>query len=233
MNIALILAGGSGSRVNGELPKQFIKINNVPMLVHTVRCFKNHPDIGYICIVAPNEYTDMTQNVLSQYNENVDAVITGGNSRMDSSYNGIMYLAGSFSPEDIVLIHDAARPNVSKRIISENIEMSKKKGSAVTVIPVQDTVLKCGGDSTIQEYVNRNELYYVQTPQSFKLGVIAKAHEAIRAMIKNKEIDQSQITDDSKLLYLSGENVSTVVGDKLNIKVTTKEDFSIICNIMK
>ncbi|MBR3839292.1 MAG: 2-C-methyl-D-erythritol 4-phosphate cytidylyltransferase [Clostridia bacterium] len=233
MNIALILAGGSGTRVCGEKPKQFMEINGKPMLVHTVCRFMGHPQIDYICVITAEEYLEYTKELLSKYGCKVDAVLPGGCNRRESSLIGILYLKSVFSPENIVLIHDGARPNVSLNIISENIKKATETGAAVTAVRSQDTILLGNCNDMINGYVDRDNAYTVQTPQSFRLGVISKAHFTIDEKIRDGLIDDSKITDDSMLAYMTGEKVSIVQGEKQNIKVTTMDDFGIICNIMK
>lgn len=233
MNIALILAGGIGTRVCEERPKQFMEINGKPMLVHTVCRFAGHPEIDYICVITAKEYIDYTISLLSEHNCKLDAVLPGGANRRESSFIGVSHLDSIFSPEDIVLIHDAARPNVSDDIISNNIKKATETGSAVTAIHSQDTILMGDCENMINGYVDRANAYIVQTPQSFKLGIISKAHREVYEKIKEGKVDCTKITDDSMLAYMTGEKVSIVQGDKNNIKVTTMEDFGIICNIMK
>ena len=233
MNIALILAGGTGTRTNGNKPKQFMEINGVPMLVHTVCRFKQHDNIDYVCVVVPEAYIQDTKELLLQYNQPADAVIAGGSDRRRSSYNGIKYLSDTFSQEDIVLIHDAARPNICEKIITDNITAARQVGGAVTAVTAQDTLLIGDADKNVAGYVNRENAYIVQTPQSFKLGLILEAHEQVNALISEGEIDPLSITDDSRLAVITDKKVAIVAGDKFNIKVTTVEDFGIICNIMK
>lgn len=233
MNIALILAGGAGVRAKGDKPKQFIDINGIPMLIRTINCFKQVPQIDSICVVVPKEYITLTENMMHAYNTSVDYLIAGGNDRRESSYIGVKYLSDIFTEEDIVLIHDGARPNVNQQIITDNINVAERNGAAVTAIRGQDTLLIGDCENNVAGYVNRENAYMVQTPQSFRLGLIKHAHEKIKEEIIHGKIDPEEITDDSRIAVLAENKVTIVAGDKFNIKVTTQEDFGIICNIMK
>lgn len=233
MNIALILAGGAGLRISDEKPKQYMEINGKPMLIHTVSRFAMHPEIDRVFVVAAKEQTEYVKKLLDAHNCSVDDIIPGGSDRRESSYNGIMYLDGNFSPDDIVLIHDAARPNVSAQIISQNIKIAGEKSAAVTAYLSQDTLLSGDENKLVAGYVDRKKTYIVQTPQSFRLGIISTAHRQIQEKIDSGELDATQITDDSQLTFFSGIQTAIADGDKYNIKVTTQEDFGIICNIMK
>ena len=219
VNVALIVAGGSGTRMGGDTPKQFHLINEKPLLVYTIEAFNKHPEIDSIVVVTSKEYIQTVKDWLLKYDlKKLFKVVEGGKSRQDSVYNGLKVIDEFFDEDDIVLIHDAARPLVSASIISENISACHHYDAVTTAIPTSDTILKVNEYHTIEDIPNRDELYQCQTPQTFRLGVILSAHE----MARNGEIDN--VTDDTKLVMAVNKDVFIVRGDKYNFKVTTPED---------
>lgn len=217
MNIAAILAGGKGLRMGGSVPKQFLEVGDMPIIVHTINKFQNHEEIDEICVVCPVEHCEYMWELVKKYNlSKVKYVIPGGKDRQESSYVATEAMYSQHSPDDILLIHDGARPNVDHRIISENIKEASNIGACNTVIPSQDTILISKDGKMVSDYTNRSEMYLVQTPQSFKLKVIYDAHV--------ESVGKPGITDDCSLVYLSGGKVGLVTGSKANVKVTTPED---------
>ena len=220
MNIALVLAAGSGTRMNNELPKQFLMVNEKPLFVYSVQTFQNNPKVDVIVIATNANNIELVEDYCKQFGLNkVKSVIAGGETRQASVYNGLKeiekFIIGS---KDIVLIHDSARPLVSDRIIKESVEACIEFGAVDTVIQASDTIVKSSDDQTIGEILNRQEIYQSQTPQTFEFGIIKDAHEkALKDQVPN-------VTDDCKLVMHYGMDVHFVQGDKLNFKVTTPED---------
>ena len=229
MNFALVLAAGSGTRMNNKQPKQFLMVNNKPLFYYSVESFNRNKDIDAIVIVTNNEYIEQVQNWCIEYNLcKVKSVVKGGQTRQESVYNGLQELSKIVdNPKDLVLIHDSARPLVAQRIINENISVGKEFGAADTVIHATDTIIKSKNEKTIDEILNRSELYQTQTPQTFEFGIIKNAHE--RAKIDNIP----DVTDDCKLVLHYGKDVHFVMGDKFSFKVTTPEDLEILKMIIK
>lgn len=229
MNIALVLAAGSGTRMNNEQPKQFIMVKDKPLFIYSVETFQKNKDIDAIVIATSNEYIDYVQNKCEQLlMSKVKAVIEGGETRQASVYNGLKQIEKMISsPKDLVLIHDSARPLVSQRIIDENIALAKQYGAVDTVIPASDTIVKSMDEETLGDILNRSELYQTQTPQTFEFGIIKDAHEkALKEKVPN-------VTDDCKLAMLYGTKVYFVKGDKFNFKVTTPEDLDLFKALVK
>lgn len=229
MNIGIILAGGIGSRMGiVDKPKQFIDIYGKPIIVHTLEAFDNHPEIDYIAIVCLNEWMDDLKILLRRYEINkVKWLIKGGSTRQESVYNAITTISKDASDDDILVIHDSVRPLVSHKVISNNISSAKKFGATDTVIPSADTIVKSLNGLEIHEVPNRSELYIGQTPQSFKLALIKRAHET--AMEKNK----LNATDDCQLVLDLGHEINLVMGEKLNFKVTSFDDLLLLKAIIK
>ena len=151
-------------------------------------------------------------------------ICAGGGTRRESSKIGVSKLMETHGKDDIVLIHDGARPNPSARIITENIAVAKEKGACETVVPSSDTIAVSVDGARLHRVPNREVLYNVQTPQSFRLGLIYQAHLAC---------EDCGATDDAALILHSGGEVFLVEGDKLNIKITTEEDLRILYSIME
>ena len=141
MNIAVILAGGKGVRMGTERPKQFLEIDGTPVIVTTAKIFEEHPGIDAIYIICLKEHCIFLRDLLKKYGfKKVKDILPGGETRQASSFIAVDYLYRLHAPGDIVLIHDAARPGVDSRIISENIAAAEKNGACNTVIPSQDTI---------------------------------------------------------------------------------------------
>lgn len=226
MNIALIVAGGSGTRLKtANQPKQFIDINGKPLLTYSISAFENHPKIDAIVIVVINEYIDLVKKWCNQYNFlKVKAVISGGSTRQESVFNGLKEIKSFAKDDDIVLIHDAARPLISKEIINNNIEACLKHDAVTTALLSKDTVIHSINQQSINDVPNRKELYQSQTPQTFKLSLILEAHQ------KN---NSDNATDDAQLVLGLGKDVFIIEGSSLNFKVTTDEDLTMLKALVK
>ena len=231
MNIALIVAAGSGSRMgNADKPKQFLPIYGKPLMIHTIEAFEVHDEIDAIVVVTNEAYIDQVKVWCKQYDlGKIKAVVSGGDSRQISVHNGLQAVkAISKDPKnDIVLIHDAARPLISQRIITDNIRVCEKYDAVDTVIKASDTIVRSVNEETISDIPARNELYQGQTPQSFKLSLILDAHE----YVKTHEVNN--VTDDCKLVLSLGKEVRLVEGSKQNFKITTFDDLMMLKALLK
>ena len=227
MNIALVLAAGSGTRMNNEQPKQFILVNGKPLFLYSVETFQNNENIDAIVIATNKEFIEQVKELAKGYNK-VKSVIAGGETRQQSVYNGLKEIEKFIKDgKDLVLIHDSARPLVSERIINENVTLGKQFGAVDTVVQASDTIINSKDKETINEILNRSELYQTQTPQTFEFGIIKKAHErALKDNVPN-------VTDDCKLVMHFGVDVHFAKGDKLNFKVTTPEDLEMFKALVK
>lgn len=230
MNIALILAAGTGSRMgNADKPKQFLLVHGKPLMVHTIEAFEVNPDVDKIVISTNEEYIDEVKLMCKQYDlTKVCKIVAGGATRQISVFNGLMGVKEvGAQDDDIIIIHDSARPLISQRIIRENIECCKEYSAVDTVVKATDTIVKSEDTKTITDIPVRSELYQGQTPQTFKYKVIMDAHESV----KNKQIPN--VTDDTKLVLLLGHKVHLVEGDKLNFKITTFDDLMMLKALLK
>lgn len=229
MNIAIILAAGSGTRMgNASVPKQFLMIYNKPIVVHTIEQFEMHFDIDEIVVVTKKDYIDEIKVWIRQFDlSKVHHVVEGGDTRQASVYNGLLAIASFAKDDDIVLIHDSARPLVNGRIISDNIEGALRYGAVDTVIPSADTIIHSQDGERIDDVPVRKELFLGQTPQSFRFEKIMKAHqEAIKNHIENA-------SDDAQLIRKNQGEVYLVNGDRLNFKITTFDDLMMLKALLK
>ena len=222
MNVAVLLAGGSGRRMGGPEPKQFITIHGRSILEHSIRAFHNHAEIDEIVIVAHADYIDRISEIAAPYPK-VKHIVPGGKERYDSSLAAIgIYNSKLQTPNSSLnlLIHDAVRPLVSQRIISDCISALATYKAVDVAIPCTDTIVEVNEEGHICHITPRAMLRNVQTPQCFRLETIAEAYE--KGLCDPKFIT----TDDCGVVhrYLPEEPIFVVTGDTTNIKVTYPED---------
>ncbi len=230
MNIALIFAGGVGERMGLETPKQFIEIEEKPILIHTLELFQNHDDIDQIYIVMLEKYISYTQELVNQYGiKKVRDVVAGGDTALDSIYNGLKKIRENNNDEDIVLIHDGVRPYITDQTITNNIDGVKKYGNAITTTACFETILISKDGRKVLEVPYRKEMFAAQAPQSFKLGQILTAHETIR----NRSERYGALVDNCGLVRELGIEPHMVEGNRGNIKATTPEDVAMIEALLK
>lgn len=221
-NVGLIIAGGAGNRMHQDIPKQFLTVNEKPVIVYTLEAFQTHPEIDAIAVVCIMGWEQVLWAYAKQFNiSKLQYVIPGGKTGQESIRNGIMELEKSFMPEDIVLIHDAIRPMVSAEIISDNIRVAKQFGNAITVIPCAEAMMQTeDGVVSVGSYP-RDRLKRTQTPQAFHLGQICDLHrKAIEAGITNSVASCTLMIELGQQVYFSS-------GSEKNIKLTTVEDIDI------
>ncbi len=212
----VILFSGDSSRFGGNTLKQFYEINGKPLIYYTIKSFQDSPLIDGIVLVTKEEYIEKVKEHVFEYGFTKVMIITkGGASRQDSSYNGLKFLSNYASKDDIVLIHDGARPIVSKKIIGDLILALRDHKGATVALKSTDTISIV--DTKSKEMVgvlNRDEIYRVQTPQAFVFGPIMEAHE----LYKGKNV-----TDDAQLLQ-AVYPIKIVDGDENLIKITRLSD---------
>ncbi len=223
MNIALIIAGGVGSRMGQDIPKQFINVNDKPVIVYTMEAFQKHPQIDAIEVVCLNGWHDVLRAYAKQFGiAKLENVVSGGKNGQDSIRNGLCDIYKRYnSDDDVVLIHDAIRPMLLQDIITDNINVCRKYGNAITVIPCMAAMLKTYDSITSEEQVSRDNLKITQTPQSFFIKDIIEAHkEALSKGITNSVASCTMYIELGRKLYMSK-------GSEKNIKLTTTEDIEI------
>lgn len=222
MNIALIIAGGSGTRMNQNIPKQFLTVNEKPVIVYTLEAFQNHPGIEEIAVVCIDGWESILWAYAKQFNiSKMRYVIPGGKNGQDSIRNGVYELEKYHEPEDVVLIHDAIRPMVSTEIISDCIRVTELYGNAITVIPCAEAMLTTDDGIISTGSYQRDGLKRTQTPQGFHLGEICDLHrKAIEAGITNSVASCTLMIEMGRKVFFSA-------GSEKNIKLTTVEDIDI------
>lgn len=229
MNIALIIAGGSGNRMGQDIPKQFMHIDGRPIIIHTMQCFQAHPDIEIIAVVCLRGWETVLQSYANQFNiTKLKHIYPGGNSGMESIHNGIFGLKeDGCDDDDLVLIHDAVRPLLSQEIISGNIAICKAYGYAVTGIKCREAILESVDGFSSMTSIPRDTLIRTQTPQTFRLKNIIKAHEEA---LKKGIVDS--VASCTLCAELGEREMHIVPGSEKNIKVTTVEDIEILKALM-
>jgi len=215
-NYAIILAAGSGNRTQETIPKAFLKINDIYMLEYSIKTFSEIKDIHHIILMVPKEYIEISQQLINEkaYSK-VSWIIAGGDSRFQSSMKGVSMIT---TADANVLIHDAARPFVSKRIIEDCIGSLKHYDAVNVLSPVSDTLIKIENNS-VKDTVDRNTYRQTQTPQGFKLSSIKKAHQ-----LAIKENMQDMTDDFALVLKYKTANYNWVTGSIRNFKITYAED---------
>ncbi len=228
MNIAIIFAGGIGQRLNnGEnsTPKQFLKINDKPIIIRTLELFQTHKDIDKIYIsIHPDYYEYMQELVKYYYITKTAGIVNGGKTGQESIYNALK-LAQKENPQDsIVLIHDGVRPNITEEVITKNIECTKKNGNAITCTSCFETILISENGINPEHVPYRKDTYAAQAPQTFHLGEVIEAHEITRKTNPN----YTDIVDTCTLYKTLNKKTFMVKGNRGNIKITTIEDLYIL-----
>lgn len=221
-NVALLIAGGTGSRMHQNIPKQFISVNERPVIVYTLEAFEKHPMIDAIAVVCIEGWEHVLWAYAKQFNiSKLQYVIPGGKNGQDSIRNGVMELEKDFAADDLVLIHDAIRPLVSEEIISDNIRVATECGNAITVIPCAEAMLQTeDGCVSIGSYP-RDQLKRTQTPQAFHIGEICDLHR------KALEVGITNSVASCTLMIEMGKQVFFSKGSEKNVKLTTVEDIDI------
>lgn len=222
MNVALIFAGGTGSRMNSKAkPKQFLELNGKAIIIHTIEWFEQHPEIDAICVVCIAEWIDYLKELLARsFIHKVKWIVPGGSCGQESIFNGIKAIHDAGVPEDsVVLIHDGVRPLISEKLISDNIECVRKNGSAITVTPAIETIISTNCENQVENITDRKLCKLARAPQSFVLRDIYAAHQKA---IADGRMD---MIDSASLMKYCGHTLFTVDGPVENIKITTPMDF--------
>ena len=221
-NVALIIAGGSGARMHQNIPKQFLTVNDRPVITYTLEAFQNHPEIDSIAVVCISGWESVLAAYANQFNiTKMEYIIPGGDNGQGSIRNGVFELEKHFQKDDIVLIHDAIRPLVSNEIISDCIVTAKKYGNAVTVIPCAEAMMQTEDGNVSCGSYPRDNLKRTQTPQAFRIGDICDLHrEALEKGITNSVASCTLMIELGHQVYFSA-------GSEKNIKLTTVEDLDI------
>ena len=222
-NIALIIAGGVGARTHQNIPKQFIHVHDIPIIIYTMKAFENHPSINAIEVVCLEGWHDVLWAYSKQFNiSKLENIVNGGVTGQDSIRNGLFDIAKRYhDDDDIVLIHDSIRPMVSQEIITENIRVCREKGNAITVVPCTSVMLKTEDSIESNDQIPRDNLKITQTPQTFFINELVSVHmEAVKREFEPAIASCALYIEMGKPVFLSQ-------GSEMNIKITTSEDIEI------
>lgn len=223
-NTAIILAGGSGNRMNQEVPKAFLEVHQKYLIEYSIIQFEENHQIDEIILVVPQEYLKISEEAIKKKYPKVNLVLQGGASRYASSCIGVNAVG---QDTEKLLIHDAARPFLTQKMIEDSIEALEQYDAINILAPVSDTLVQLR-DEKFSHLLDRSQIRKAQTPQSFKLSSIKKAQELAH------ELALEQITDDFGLVhrYKTG-NTSWIEGSQMNFKITYPEDLEFASIILK
>lgn len=224
---AIVLAAGQGKRMQSHVQKQFLLLNDRPLITYALEAFENSPVDQIILVTGSDEIRYCREEIAEKYGfSKVTKVIAGGRERYHSVYEGLKAAKGA----EYVLIHDGARPLLNQEIISRALEGAKKYGACVVGMPVKDTIKTAGADGFVASTPNRSTLWQVQTPQAFFYPWISQAYEKLFS----REEYQQGVTDDAMVLEaMTSHKVKLIEGSYFNIKVTTPEDMAVAEALLK
>lgn len=231
MIYAAILAGGIGSRMASEKPKQYINIGGKPIILHTIEKFCLCSEFEEILILCPKDWIEYTKGLIAKHISPSDRikVIEGGNTRNETIQNAISYIeaSGNLDEDTVIVTHDAVRPFVTYRIIKDNIEAAVNYGACDTVVPATDTIVASEDGDIISAIPDRAKLYQGQTPQSFNALKLQKLYRSLT------EDEKDILTDAAKIFVIKGEPVKLVKGETYNVKITYPYDLTVAEGLLK
>lgn len=230
MNIAIIIAGGVGSRMGQDIPKQFINVYDKPIIIYTLEGFQNHPLIDAIEVVCIDGWHDVLRAYAKQYGiDKLKWIVSGGKTGQESIRNGVYNLENVAEDDDIVIIHDGIRPLVEETVLSDVIVKCKQYGNAVTSMPYNEQIFVIDDEFSTTKYIPRETLRRVSTPQAYKFGKLdEKYHEAFE-----KEVGIFGSSYTNTMMVELGERLYFAAGSDKNIKLTTKDDLEIFKGYLK
>ena len=213
----IIPAGGKGIRSGTATPKQYLKFKKKELIVYTIEAFQKNKLVNEIIISAEPDYFSLLVKLKKKYKlTKLKTIVKGGRKRQDSVYNGLKSIKAD--KNDLIVVHDAARPLLPQQILSNALKTAKIKGNALVCLQAGDTIIK--GHNSVNKYIDRKNIFYVQTPQIFKYVDILKAMEKAYK-------DKFYGTDESMLVKRIGKTINIVEGSLFNFKITNKADFEL------
>lgn len=223
MNYAVIIAGGHGARMGQDIPKQFINVYDKPVLVYTLEGFQRHPLIDSIILVCINGWKDMVWAYAKQFGiDKLTKIVLGGDSGQESIRNGVYALEGIAEPDDIIIIHDGVRPLVESDVLTDVVRTAQKYGNAVTSMPYNEQIFVVSEEdpSTTTQYIPRETLRRVSTPQAYRFDLLDEGYH--RAEAENVGMEGSNYTN--TMMVQLGVRLYFAAGSDKNIKLTTKDN---------
>lgn len=230
MNIAIVIAGGSGHRMGQDIPKQFINVYDKPVIIYTLESFQKHPQIDAIEVVCIDGWHDVLKAYAKQFGiTKLKWVVNGGQTGQESIRNGVYNLEGVLKDDDNVIIHDGIRPLVDESVLSDVILKCNRYGNAVTSMPYNEQIFVIDDEISTVKYIPRETLRRVSTPQAYKFGKVDRAyHEAFE-----KEIGIYGSSYTNTMMVELGERLYFAAGSDKNIKLTTKDDLEMFKAYLK
>lgn len=221
MATALIIAGGVGKRMGMDIPKQFILVDGKPIIIYTLESFQAHPDVDQILVVCKEGWDETLWGYVHQYKlDKVKWIIKGGTLGQYSINNGVQFLKDHCDDDDIVVIHDGIRPLVDELVLSDVIVKAKEYGNAVTSMPYNEQIFVKKTEETTTQYIDRNTLRRVSTPQAYQFGKLSWAYD--KAVAEDIGMTDSSYTN--TMMVDLGETLHFAAGSDKNIKLTTTGD---------
>lgn len=219
----IIPSGGLGKRTNSPLPKQYLQFAGKELIAYTLQVFQSSKHVDEIVVAAQSNFFPLLESIKQNFSlTKFTCLVEGGEERQHSVYNALKSLKAE--DDDIVVIHDAVRPLLTKEILYDSIQTAKQFGAAVVAQKAKDTLIR--GSEKVLDYVDRSEFFYAQTPQVFRYKIIMDA-------MKKAKAENFIGTDESMLVHRAGYEVKIVIGSSLNFKITTDEDIHILSMILK
>ena len=232
MNIAIIIAGGSGQRMGQDIPKQFINVYDKPVLIYTLESFERHPQVDAILVVCIDGWHDVLRAYAKQFGiSKLKWIVSGGASGQESIRNGVFHLEGIAAPDDLIIIHDGIRPLVDDSVLSDVLAKAKIYGNAVSSMPYNEQIFVIDSENPemTTQYIPRETLRRVSTPQAYRFDILdARYHEAFE---KGIGIYGSSYTN--TMMTELGETLHFAAGSDKNIKLTTKDDLELFKAYLK
>lgn len=230
MNVAVIIAGGNGSRMGQDIPKQFINVYDKPVVIYTLESFQKHPEIDAILAVCIDGWHDVLWAYAKQFGiDKLKWVVSNGATAQESIRNGLLGLKDICKEDDIVIIHDGIRPMVDEYVLSDVIIKCREHGNAVTSLPYNEQIFVVDDELSTTKYIPRETLRRVSTPQAYTYGKLSRAYKKAFA----EDIGLQGGTYANTLMVELGERLYFAAGSEKNIKLTTKDDLELFKAYMK
>lgn len=231
MIFGVVLAGGMGSRMGKDKPKQYLLVGNKPILIHTLEKFYVESAFEKVIVLCPKEWVTHTKNLIQKYLKDMERVVVlpGGPTRNETIMNSIAYIEENYglSEDTIIVTHDSVRPFVTKRIIEENIRLAREYGACDTAVAATDTIVCSEDNVVISDIPERHRMYQGQTPQSFQALKLKDLYYSLT------EEEKNMLTDAAKIFVMKGEKVHIVEGEVFNIKITYPYDLRVAEALIK
>lgn len=230
MNVAIIIAGGKGSRMGQDIPKQFINVYDKPVLIYTLESFEKHPQIDAIEVVCIDGWHDVLRAYAKQFNiKKLKWIVSGGTTGQESIRNGVYNLDGVCDKDDNIIIHDGVRPLVDEEVLTDVISKCNQYGNAVSSLPYNEQIFILDDEKTTTKYIPRETLRRVVTPQAYKFNMLIEAYK--EAFEKKIGIYGSSYTN--TMMVELGKKLYFAAGSEKNIKLTTKDNLEMFKAYLK